>query len=190
MTNPAKLLVLLGLSSLAAACGGENAGPVSVLVVENGVWADVIEGDYRIEGDVFVEREGDVVRIRPEHGADAVARVRLPWAREIRTRGNAEVTVKPFRTTRLELDAGGTSRIEVAGVASEIAVRMRGDAEIDASELVVARATVDGSGNATGELFVTVSVSGSLTGNAALTLSGSGDATGLLTEGDAGISFE
>lgn len=189
MTNPAKLLALLALSVSAAACGDDD-GRVSVLVVENGVWADVVEGDYRIEGDVTVDREGELVRIRPEHGAGAVARVRLPWAREIRTRGNAEVTVKPFRSTCLELDAGGTSRIEVAGVASELAVRLRGDAEIDASALVVARATVDGSGNAVGELFVTVSVSGSLTGNAALVVGGGANTTSLFTDGAADLSFE
>lgn len=190
MTNAARLPGLLLALTLTAACSGELGAPVSVLVVENGVWAEVVEGGYRIEGDVAVERDGDLVRIRPEHGADGVALVRLPWTSEIRARGNAEVVVKPFRTTRLALDAAGTSRIEVAGVASEIDVRMHGDADIDASELLVARAHVDASGNAVAELFVTLSVSGSLSGNAELIVAGGADTNGLLVEGTADVVLE
>ena len=184
--------VALGIAALGTACGSDRDGNVSVVEIENGVWAEIVQGEsLRVEGDVVVEREGNVLRLVPEHG-DAVALVRLPfpWAREIRTRGNAEVVVRSMRLDTLELDAGGTSRIEVSGVTSQLVVRMRGNAEIQASDLIAAHADIDGSGNATGEIQVTVSVEGTLSGNAELVVSGGASTADLFTQGSADVTVE
>lgn len=192
MKNLARTLALVAVATLTTACGSGLDGAVSTLEIENGVWAEVVQGDtLRVEGDVIVERDGGLLRLRPEHG-DAVALVRLPfpWAREIRTRGNAEVVIRPMRLDMLELDAAGTSKIEVSGIASQLVVRMRGSAEIEASDLVVATASIDGSGSTIAEITVTVSVEGTLSGDAELVLGGGASTADLFTQGSADVTIE
>ncbi|HUR82011.1 MAG TPA: DUF2807 domain-containing protein [Thermoanaerobaculia bacterium] len=193
MKTLARTFLLLALTALASACGSESDRNVSTVVIENGVWAEVVQGDtLRVEGDVMTGHDGDILTISPAHGSDAVARVRLPfpWAREIRTRGNAEVVLKPIRFDRLELDAAGTSRIEVSGVAAQLVVRMRGNAQIEASELVAATASIDGSGSSSADITVTVSVEGTLSGNAELVVGGGGSTAELFTQGSADVTVE
>lgn len=191
MKTIARALALASLVSLTAACGGDG-DDIRVIQVENGVWADIGPGEtLRVEGDVRTERSGDQLLVWPERGNDGVALLKVPFfVREIRTRGNAEVVMRPMRLDLLELDAAGTSSIEVSGVTADLTIRMRGNAEIDASAMSALHAEIDGSGSSEASLFVTGSISGHLSGNAELLLSGGGDATELVTDGSAGFSAQ
>jgi len=186
-------LTLLALATLVSACGSDRDGNVSVVEIENGVWADIVYGEsLRVEGDVSVDRDGDVLRLAPAHGNDAVARVRLPYffTREIRTRGNAEVVISPLRLDQLELDASGTSRIEVSGITTSLVIHMRGNAEIEASQLVAATASIDGSGNSLAEITATISVGGTMSGSSEIIIGGGASTADLFTSGNAEVTLE
>lgn len=188
MKTITRFIAIASLLSLTAACG-DGDSDVTVVQVESGVWAEIQPGEtLRVEGDVRTSRDGNRLLVWPERGNDGVALLKVPYfVKEIRTRGNAEVVMAPMRLDLLELDAAGTSTIQVSGVTAEMVVRMRGDAEIDASQMTAIHAEIDGSGNAEASIYVTSSVSGHLSGNSELFLFGDGsvDATGLTADDDA-----
>lgn len=192
MRTTTRSVALLFLLHVATGCGGDQDGDVAVQI-ENGVWAEVIQGDsLRVEGNVDVERDGDLLRISPQHGNDGVALLRLPftWRGDLRTRGNAEVVLRSMALRHLEIDAEGTSRIEASGATRHLVLRMRGDAGIEACPLVAGSVRIDGAGNATGEITATVRVEGTLSGNVELVVGGGADTSGLLTEGEADVILE
>lgn len=185
MKTITRLFLLGSLLSLTVACGGDDR-EVTAIQIENGVWADVGHGDsLRVEGDVRTRRDGHTLFVEPDHGNDGTALVRMPFfVREIRTRGNAEVVMRPMvRLDYLSLDAAGTSSIIVAGVTTDMSIYVRGDAHIDASGMNAQHVDIDASGNSVTSVFVTQSIRGTVDGSAELTVIGEGDATGLSADG-------
>lgn len=179
----------LVLLSLTAACG-DGSSDVTVVQIENGVWAEIRGGEtLRVEGDVRTERQGNVLVVRPERH-DGVALVKVPFfVKEIRTRGNAEVAMRPMRLDYLSLDAAGTSTITVTGVTTDMSVYIRGNAVIDASDMNARHVDIDASGSSEAAVWVTESIAGTVGGSAEVTVIGEGDATGLATDGSASVTF-
>jgi hypothetical protein len=115
-------------------------------------------------------------------------RISAPDINKLEVSGVAKVTVSDLKTTALELETSGASKVNLAGETDKLVVDVSGASNIDAEALKTRSATVDASGASKVSVFATESVRTDASGASRITYSGGATDVVKKTSGASSVS--